>query len=216
MRVRSALFSRAYYDIIAMRYYMRKVVTSLLCAFLFAGCFMRRDNSADFAAYEGFYKSILDNDKFQEGSLYYQISAEMSTLADGSHRYYIFLDDAQIAMYDVVMLAIENGTPFEGSTKMMPSIGVFESQDYSLIPYQARTEKGYVKGLVLSGETAEDSVDIALLVEWRDKNKENAYREYLSFSITEAGYTAVTRQMPAEQPEAPEEAEQNEVQTVNE
>ncbi len=198
---------------------MRKVVTSLLCAFLFAGCFMRKDNSADFAAYEGFYKSILDNDKFQEGSLYYQISAEMSTLADGSHRYYIFLDDAQIAMYDVVMLAVENGTPFEGGTKMMPSIGVFESQDYSLIPYQARTEKGFVKGLVLSGETQDDSIDIALLVEWRDKNKENAHREYLSFAITEEGYTAMTRQMPAEQPEeieVPAEAEQNEEQTVNE
>ena len=31
---------------------MRKVVTSLLCALLFAGCFMRKDNSAGFAAYE--------------------------------------------------------------------------------------------------------------------------------------------------------------------
>ena len=86
---------------------MQKLLTSLLCAFMLAGCFARKENSTNFAAYEGFYKSILDNDKFQEGSLYYQISAEMSTLADGTHRYYIFLDDAQIAMYDVVMLAVE-------------------------------------------------------------------------------------------------------------
>ena len=189
---------------------MRKLLASLLCAFMLAGCFARKDNSANFAAYEGFYKSIQDNDKFQNGSLYYQISAEMSTLADGSHRYYIFLDDAQIAMYDVVLLAIENGTPLENGTKMMPSIGIFESQDYSLIPNQARSEKGFVKGLVLSGETAEDSVDITMLVEWRDKNKENAHREYLSFTITEAGFTAVSRQMPEAELIESEEGQTNE------
>ena len=189
---------------------MQKLLTSLLCAFMLAGCFARKDNSANFAAYEGFYKSIQDNDKFQDGSLYYQITADMSTLADGSHRYYIFLDDAQIAMYDVVLLAIENSTPFENSTKMMPSIGIFESQEYSLIPNQARTEKGFVKGLVLSGETPEDSVDITMLVEWRDKNKENAHREYLSFTITEAGFTAVSRQIPEAELIESEEGQPNE------
>ena len=178
---------------------------------MLAGCFAKKDDSVNMAAYEGFYKSIEDNDKFQEGSLYYQITAEMSTLADGSHRYYIFLDDAQIAMYDVVLLAVEDGVALTGSTRMMPSIGIFESQEYSLIPNQARTDKGFVKGLVLSGETAEDSVNIKMLVEWRDKNKENAHREYLSFTVTEDGYTAVTRQMPVS-----EEGTQTEEETVNE
>ncbi len=178
---------------------MRKVLTALCCVFMLAGCASRKDDSANMAAYEGYYKSIQDNDRFQEGSLYYQISAEMSTLADGSHRYYIFLDDAQIAMYDVVLLAVEDGLSFDTNDRMMPSIGIFESQDYSLIPNQARTDKGFVKGLVLSGETAQDSLDIRMLVEWRDKNKENAHREYLSFTITEEGYTAVTRQTPVEE-----------------
>jgi len=189
---------------------MQKLLASLLCAFMLAGCFAQKDDSANFAAYEGFYKSIQDNDKFQDGSLYYQISAEMSTLGDGTHRYYIFLDDAQIAMYDVVLLAVENSTPFENSTKMMPSIGIFESQDYSLIPNQARTDKGYVKGLVLSGETADESVDITMLVEWRDRNKENAHREYLSFTITEEGFTAVSRQMPEAELIDSEEGQPNE------
>ena len=93
---------------------------------------------------------------------------------------------------------------------MMPSIGIFESQDYSLIPNQARTDKGFVKGLVLSGETPEDSVDITMLVEWRDKNKENAHREYLSFTITEAGFTAVSRQMPEAELIESEEGQPNE------
>jgi len=173
---------------------MHKSLLTVLCSFLLTGCFMRNDSSVNYAAYEGFYKSVQDNDRFQDNSVYYSISAEMTTLADGTHRYYIFLDNAQIAMHDVVLLAVENDTNFEDATKMMPSIGIFESTDYSLIPNQSRVERGYVKGLVLSGESSEDTVDIHMLVEWRDKNKENAHREYLSFTIDQNGFNSGTAQ----------------------
>ncbi len=166
---------------------MRKWVISLICTFLLTGCFMQKEDSTVYAAYEGYYKSIEDNDKFIGSSLYYTLSAEITTLADGSHRYYIFLDNAQIAMYDVVLLAVENEIPMGEAKKMMPSIGIFEKMDYSLIPYQSRIEKGFVKGLVISGETSEDTVSVRMLVEWRDKNKENAHREYIAFNITDEG-----------------------------
>ena len=169
---------------------MKKWLAAVLSVFLLTGCFLQKDNSAGIEAYEGYYKSITDNDRFQADSKYYHISGEMTTLADGTHRYYIFLDEAQIAMYEVVLMAIRKDVEFEQNSEMMPSIGVFEGTDYSLIPYQSRIDKGFVKGLVLSGECMEDSIDIEMLVEWRDKNRESAHREYLSFTLNSEGISS--------------------------
>lgn len=170
---------------------MRKLCCLLLCIGLLAGCrSTSSSNELMMAAYEGYYQSVEDSERFQTGSDYYQIYGEMSKIGDGSYRYYVFLDEPQIAMYDVVMLAVENDIPFEEATTMMPSIGIFEKTEYSLIPNQARSAAGYVKGLVISGESQEDSIDLKLLVEWRDKTKKNSYREYLAFTLTPDGYQA--------------------------
>ena len=171
---------------------MRRLCCFLLCIGLLAGC--SSSSSAKelmMASYEGYYLSIEDSERFQRGSDYYKISGEMSKIADGSYRYYVFLDEPQIAMYDVVMLAVENDTQYEDAETMMPSIGIFEKTDYILIPFQSRSAAGYVKGLVISGESGEASVDLKLLVEWRDKSRKNAYREYIAFTLTPDGYEAV-------------------------
>ncbi|MBQ9327830.1 MAG: hypothetical protein IJ225_04785 [Solobacterium sp.] len=167
---------------------MRRMLVALIFCLLFAGCSRASEDAGSMAAYEGYYKAIQDNDRFQERSLYYSLSGELVTLSDRTHRYYVFLDDAQIAMYDVVLLAVENHTAYEDADHMMPSIGVFESTEYSLIPYQSRADAGFVKGLVLSGECDSDEVELDLLVEWRDKNKENAHREYLELTLTKDGF----------------------------
>ena len=168
---------------------MRKFPAIVLSMILLAGCSTKgAQTQSSITAYEGYYKSIEDNERFLDASDYYSISAEMTALSDGTYRYYIFLDDAQIAMYDVVMMAVESDTNYTENSSMMPSIGVFEKSEYSLIPYQSRTEKGYVKGLVISGESAVPEVDLKLLVEWRDKSKENLHREYLAFTLNESGY----------------------------
>ena len=172
---------------------MRKLLFGILIAFVLAGCRISNQKPAvkGETSYEGYYRSIEGNEKFQDYSLYYDISAEMTTLADGSHRYYIFLDSPQIAMYDVTMLAVENEVPYELAGKMMPNIGVFETTDYSLIPFQSNSKAGYMKGLVISGECADDTVNIRMLVEWSDKTMENTYREYLAFPLNRHGFRSV-------------------------
>ncbi len=185
------LNERGLRDIIAKRYFMRKFLCLLLCIGLLSGCKKTAKASEQMmASYEGYYLSVQDNERFQAASDYYRISGEITQIADGGYRYYIFLDSPQIAMYDVVMLAVENDTPVESAKKMMPSIGVFEKKDYSLVPFQTRVTAGYVKGLVLSGECAEPSVDLKLMVEWRDQSRKNAYREYLAFTLDQDGYDA--------------------------
>ena len=93
---------------------MRKELISILTAALLlcSGCTVEKKDAeaASLASYEGYYKAVADNSRFQKGSLYYSISAEMSQLPDGTHRYYVFLDNPQVAMYDIVMMAVENDT----------------------------------------------------------------------------------------------------------
>lgn len=158
---------------------------------LMAGCGMGKSTAAtNITAYQGYYQSIIDNDKFMNSSSYYSVSGELTQIGDGTYRYYIFLDDAQIAMYNVVLMVVENDLAFDETHKMMPSIGVFEKGSYSLIPNQSRTDAGYVKGLVLSGECDSDSINLKMLVEWRDKKKETVHREYLEFPLTTSGFSA--------------------------
>lgn len=170
----------------------------LICLFSFGlfltGCSRSKNDSEKAAqtAYEGYYKAIEDNDRFIGESLYYTISAQMSNMPDGTHRYYVFLDDAQVAMYDVTMMAVENNIAYEDSDKMMPSVGIFDSREYSLIPYQANADEGYVKGLVLGGECDDEEILIKLLVEWKDRSRERVTREYISLLLTSEGFTYPT------------------------
>jgi hypothetical protein len=172
---------------------MRKQILAcgLAMTMLLGGCSKSSDSSSSAAmiAYQGYYNAIEDNEKFVGSSLYYTISCEMSELPDGTHRYYIFLDEAQVAMYDVVMIAVENDVPYDQAAKMMPSVGILDSTEYTLIPYQSYTDGGYVKGLVLSGECTDASISLKVLVEWKDKNLEKTTREFLSFDLTMDGAT---------------------------
>lgn len=165
-------------------FFMRKLLIYSLIVFFLTGCTSKKEVSAELTAYQGYYKAISEYEKFSKTSNYYNVSAEMSKLPDGTYRYYIFVDNAQIAMYDITILAIESGTSFTTATKMMPSIGIFDMQEYSMIPNQSYAEKGFVKGLMLSGESAEESIILKMLVEWKDKTLEKTSREYISINLS--------------------------------
>ncbi len=179
---------------------MQKVLIACLTGMLMlSGCSASKNGtSAAMTSYQGYYTAVEDNDKFVETSLYYTLSSEMSELPDGTHRYYIVLDEVQIAMYDVVMLAVENDTPYDQADKMMPSIGILDDTEYNLLPFQSYTQNGYVKGLVISGECADAEVKLKLLVEWKDKNQERTTREFFSFVLTMSGAEPLNTASPTE------------------
>ncbi|MBE6122621.1 MAG: hypothetical protein E7190_07895 [Erysipelotrichaceae bacterium] len=197
---------------------MRRFLISLtVLLFFVTGCSRGRNDSEKAAqtAYEGYYKAIEENERFAASSLYYHISAQMSNMPDGTHRYYVFLDDAQVAMYDVVMMAVENNITFDRSQKMMPSVGIFDTTEYSLIPYQSNSDAGFVKGLVLGGECEDREILLKILVEWKDRNHEKVTREFLSMKLTPDGFSWPEENItetpaPAEETAEPEESEENE------
>lgn len=168
---------------------MRRFFLVILTAVMLCGCTPNQGSDANAAqtAYESYYQAIEENGRFQNSSLYYDISAEMTVLPDGTHSYYIFLDNAQIAMYDVVMLAVEGDQLYDDTSKMMPSIGIFDNTDVNLIPFQSNPAAGYARGLMISGNCEEDEVELKILVEWKDKTREKMNREFLSLILNMKG-----------------------------
>lgn len=162
--------------------FMKKHLIPLLSAALvFGGCGSAK-TGGDVSRYETYYKAIEENTKFAQASEFYSISAEMTEWDDGTHRYYVIFDEPKISMYDIVIMAVEDNRPYEEAIKMMPSSGIFDATS-SMIPNQVNSKAGFVKGLIISGECEEDTVELDMMVEWKDRTGKNVTREFISFSL---------------------------------
>ena len=117
-----------------------------------------------------------DHDNFAEASEFFDVSYDISKISEG-YRFYIIIDNAKTAMYNVTAIAIEKGVDYSGN--MAANIGIFEDHDYSLIPNQYNVEKGFVKGINISGITDKPAPVLYLLVEWSNKSMSITYREYI-------------------------------------
>ncbi len=176
---------------------MKKILMSAcIGAMLLCGC-TASSTSSDVTRYETYYRAIEENTKFTETSEFYTVSAEMTQWDDGTYRYYVIFDEPKISMYDIVIMTVENGKPYEESVKMMPSSGIFDATS-SMIPNQVNSKAGYVKGLIISGECDEEPIDLALMVEWKDRSGKNATREFLSFELGMNGIIHENNDQPQE------------------
>ncbi len=165
---------------------MRRLMIALtLCAALISGCHRQSEEDIYRVNYEAYCRSLAEATKFSPMSKYYSVSGAMSELPDGTYRYYVFVDEPKVAMFDVVVLAVESGMEYASSGKMMPSSGIFGTP-CSMIPYQVNKENGYVKGIMLNGECAEDHVSLRVMVEWKDRTRKNTNREFIELSLSMA------------------------------
>ena len=149
------------------------------------GC-QNNTNSSSETSYEVYYRVIEENTSFKNESDYYTISGEMVEMDDGTYRYYIIIDEPKVTMYDVIILMVEDDIPYETNTKMMPSSGIFE-KPVCMVPNQVNTEDGFVKGIVLSGETNKGVVKIEMVVEWQNSGRTITTRDFISFNLNVRG-----------------------------
>jgi hypothetical protein len=61
-------------------------------------------------------------------------------------------------------------------------MGIFD-EPKSMIPGQVDTENGFVKGIALSGESTESTINLKVLVQWTDKTKNTRNREFLKYAL---------------------------------
>lgn len=174
------------------------VILAMISALFLSGCSAgnqtgRVVSKAKQEEYETYYKAVLENPVFVQNSSDYDISFEMNQIPDGTYRYYIILDQAKTAMYDVIMIAVENDKAYDSATRMMPSSGIFEDP-VSLIPGQVNKKDGYAKGIVMSGETDQKSVDLKILVEWSNQDHTEKNREFIGVHLSPDGTSPLQKE----------------------
>jgi hypothetical protein len=156
----------------------------LVLLLLLSGCLQQpRDVAFERAltVFESHYFSILDNDRFLNSSNYFNISIEKYELSN-QYRYDLIIDDPQVAMYDVVIVIVENNQDFESLSSLTPSLGVFDAS-VNLVPNQINLSKGFPKGILLSGISTEPTIQLRVMVAWKDYYKLKQSREYFILDI---------------------------------
>jgi len=157
---------------------------SIVLLFLLTGCLQQPKDEAFERAlkvYESHYFSVLDNDRFLNESNYFSLYVEKYELSN-SYRYDLIIDQPLVAMYEVVVVLVENNQDFESLTMLSPSIGVFDPS-VNLVPNQVNSEKGFPRGILLSGTSTSPSLQLKVMVAWKDYYKLNQMREYYLIEI---------------------------------
>ncbi len=171
---------------------MKRVVISLCALFLMlTGCSSKRNtlsadhivNQSQMEIYETYYDAVMNADSYMEESENYTISTEMNKVPDGTYRYYVIFDEPKTAMFNCIILAVENDISYKDADKMMPSAGIFDTPS-NMIPNQVNYDDGYVKGIALSGETDQNGVDLKILVQWTNQDGSHTSREFIHRSLT--------------------------------
>lgn len=164
---------------------MKKALFLLCSLLLLAGCNKSTSQYSEerLAMYASYYNAVLETSSFEEYSRYFDISYEV-TENNGTYLYYVFVDNPRIAMYDVEMIVVE-GMEDYSETDMYPSFGIFDEVEYNMLPGQVNAEKGYVRGIVTSGDTDDISKTLYVMVTWKDLTRLNQSREFLEVHLND-------------------------------
>ena len=160
---------------------MKKLVLLLLLVCSLNACAVEVEKDiSDEQRYFDLIEVIRSDQKFLEQSQYFEISTDMARI-DNGYRYYIFIDNPRIALYEIEAMALVDGVDYH--KVVAPSIGVLEDAIYNMVPNQTNTDKNYVKGLVLSGDCTTPNINLKMIVRWKDKTHSEYSSEYYAFGI---------------------------------
>jgi len=154
---------------------MKKIFCIFITIIILCSCSNNKATANANDRYENLINLLKENESFQNSSNYFDLSVDMGTINDG-YRFYLTIDDAHSAMYNVEAIAIEKNVNY--INEMAASIGIFEETEYNMIPNQANVDKGYVEGLVLSGTTKNSETTLYVLVQWYNKDYSTQHREF--------------------------------------
>lgn len=152
---------------------MKKIIYLLICLIVLTGCHENEDKRV--ILYDEMINNLDNAGEFIEDSEYYSVTFESTFTSDGQ-RYYIVIDNPTVAMYDVSVLAFEEG--IDTDIEFAPNAGIFEGT-INMIPNQINKDQGFVKGISISGLLKNSGSPIYCLVQWKDETRSQVYRDYL-------------------------------------
>ena len=160
---------------------MKKFLVILMIIGILMGCSdVKNSNSIAAGRYFDMIEILKNNEQFEDSSNYFDISYEVSKINDG-YRYYVFMDNPRIAMYDIKIIVIEDGVDY--SEVMAGNIGIFEDGSYNMIPNQSDVDKGYISGINISGESDNPHPVLLVLVQWHSRDLTIDSREYFKIEL---------------------------------
>ena len=147
---------------------MKKILIVLCLLVLFSGC-QQKVNVDDSRQekYDSYIIAVQDIEDSKETSAFFDVSCVMNKLSENEYRYDVIIENPKVAMYTVEVLAVE--TTVAGTVitdKLMPSVGIFDEVTYNMIPNQVDIEKGYPKGISVSGVTDRSEITLYVMVSW--------------------------------------------------
>ncbi len=167
---------------------MKKIILILAMLVALVGCSSDVERQIDeekYNAYLTYYQSILDFSNKQTSSEYFDITVVVNKVSDEEYRYDVVVDNPRVAMYNLIVLVIvDNVSSTINTDEMMPSIGIFEDDDYAMIPGQVYTDNNYIEGVDLSLTDSSDSISISVMVSFTNKDESKSTREYFNFTAT--------------------------------
>lgn len=188
----------------------RKLTILMLLIVLLAGCSTdAREYEQKTKQYQSYWNAILNQDRFQivsdgvAASRNFDVEAtiEASSENEGVYFYDVVLNNPKRALYDVEVLVLDTNGDYSSSV-MKPSAGIWEAGEYNLVPNQVNTEKGYMGGILLNGETDQTALTLRILVVWRDYTRLTVTQEFIEYPVAYA--------IPEEETETPAEEDSSE------
>lgn len=160
---------------------MKKFISILIISLILCGCSLpsqKRDDTND--RYLSIVDNIFSHNDFSNASNYFDINAELAKIDDG-YRFYVTIDKPRNALYDVEVMAVEEGVDY--SKNMAASVGIFDEKEYSLIPNQTNSRKGYVEGLVVSGVSQNPETTLYVYVSFKNEDYSITHYEYIKLDV---------------------------------
>lgn len=162
---------------------MKKIIILIVSLLLLTGCNTKPEEDVNKEKYLNLVDTITNHDQslFNSSSNYFDITYELTKVSEG-YRYFITIDKPKNAMYGVEVVACEKGVNY--TLNMAANAGIFEDNEYNMLPGQALADKGYVSGITISGLTSIENPTIYLLVQWHSK-KQDVHQEFISYKFGE-------------------------------
>lgn len=172
---------------------MRKVILLILCFSLISGCSANHSASDERSKkYNEYIKTVEDNGDIVSNDIPFDHALKVKKAKKNLYQYTITIDNPKIAMYNIEEIVVDK--KMIGGKIMFPNVGIIDDEDaqYNLIPFQSNNEKGFQKGIQLSGETTESEFTLYVLVTWKDYAKLKTSKAFFNYHYKASDETKKT------------------------
>lgn len=157
---------------------MKKICLTIISIILLCGCSSKQEEVTDkyYQQYQD-YQEKLDNAKdFETTITDFSIRLIINPIEENEYRYDVIIDSANINMYYLQAIAKVE----DDKNKSLPTIGVLEENNYSLVPGIVDKQNGIYKGVNLSGITDKPQFKVYVyLTYYANENDEKKIERYI-------------------------------------